>query len=95
MSHLGKYTHLSRNSQSKKTRVNKRFCKVYVRLLTTVINLEGDRTRKCAGGVANTHLFIATVEFKVKMKFTIVTVHHNMCDTSTYLMQYKSFLLTF
>lgn len=46
-------------------------------------------------GVANAHLFIATVEFKVKMKFTIVTVHHNMFDTSTYLMQYKYFLLTF
>lgn len=44
------------------------FCKVYVRLLTGMITLEGDRTRKCAGGVANAHLFMATVEFKVKMK---------------------------
>lgn len=53
-----------------------RFCKVYntVSLLTSVIILEGDRTRKWAVGVANAHLFIATVEFKVKMKFTIVTV---------------------
>lgn len=51
-------------------------------------HLGRDRTRKCAVGVANAHLFIATVEFKVKMKFTIVTVHPNMCDTITYLMQY-------
>lgn len=25
-------------------------------------------SRKCAGGVANAHLFIAAVEFKVKVK---------------------------
>lgn len=40
-----------------------RFCKVYVRLLTSVVTLEGDRTRKCAVGVLNANLFVATVEF--------------------------------